>query len=65
QQPASAQPVAAQSNPAQSVSTQPNPAQSAQNPAKRLVDVIFHPEINEYNGQKKIQLIVRSVRLAV
>ena len=30
----------------------------------KLVDVIFHLEINEYNGVKKMQLVVKSIRNA-
>jgi hypothetical protein len=29
------------------------------------VDITFFPEINEYNGMRKVQLIIRSVRKAV
>ena len=32
---------------------------------RTLVDVTFYPEINDYNGIRKVQLIIRSIRKAV
>lgn len=28
----------------------------------RFMDVIYHPEINEYNGHRSIQLMIRQYR---
>jgi single-stranded-DNA-specific exonuclease len=33
-------------------------------PGQLYVDIIFHPEINEYNGTVRIQLFLKSVRLS-
>jgi single-stranded-DNA-specific exonuclease len=32
---------------------------------RRTVDLTFHPEINDYNGVRKLQLIIRSVRNSI
>jgi single-stranded-DNA-specific exonuclease len=32
--------------------------------SRATVDIVFRPEINEYNGTKRIQLVVRAIRLS-
>ena len=32
--------------------------------SRRLMDVIYYPEINEYNGRRSIQIIIRQYRFS-